>query len=102
MSAYEKPTKNNKKLFVITIIIAAVFLVAVVVTLNGGPTSKTSKKSGGKYIRYVWGRRNQKFAQITGDHVGEQSAIVFDDKLICAAILCTGKLPLELEVKKIY
>ena len=44
----------------------------------------------------------KKFAQITGDHVGEQLAIVFDDKLICAAILCTGKLPLELEVKKIY
>ena len=33
MSAYEKPTKKNKKLFVITIIIAAVFLVSVVVTL---------------------------------------------------------------------
>lgn len=267
MSAYEKPTKNNKKLFVITIIIAAVFLVAVVVTLiflfskktplaeyeilDSNPTSESASdgetaiaeyeildsnptseqiektvdqlqkraKSLGANISVTFegektlsvkgkedaltereltalssfgelqfmlysdlktedggtpsegdkvvydkskvlmtgdmigeassGNRQQegsgktdygisikfegegikKFAQITGDHVGEQLAIVFDDKLICApnlmeeitggecwisgnfteesaeqlaAILCTGKLPLELEVRKIY
>ena len=69
----------------------------------------------------------EEFAKLTGEHVGEQLAIVFDEKLVSApnlmeeisggecwisgsftdesarqlaAILCTGRLALQLKVKK--
>lgn len=71
----------------------------------------------------------EEFAKLTGEHVGEQLAIVFDEKLVSApnlmeeitggecwisgsftdesarqlaAILCTGRLALQLKVKKYF
>ena len=86
----------------------------------------TGKTDYGVSIKFA-GKGIKKFAKITGEHVDEQLAIVFDEKLVSApivreeitggegwisgsftdesarqlaAILCTGRLALQLKVKK--